>query len=52
MDALVPFVLSALAMFGLVAALAGVESRDGFDRDGFDADRQSEAFPSVSTRTH
>ena len=52
MDALVPFVLSALAVFGLVAALAGVESRDGFDRDGLDADRQPDVFPFVGTRTH
>ena len=52
MDALVPFVLSALAVLGLVAALAGVESRDGFDRDGFDVDRQSDAFPSGGIRTH
>ena len=33
MDALVPLVLTALAVFGIVAAIAGVESRDGFDRD-------------------
>jgi hypothetical protein len=39
MDALVPLVLSALAVLGLVAALAGVESRDGFDRDSFDGTR-------------
>jgi hypothetical protein len=30
----VPLVLAALALFGTIAALAGVESRDGFDRDG------------------
>ena len=30
MDAMVPLVLSALAVFGIVAALAGVESRVGF----------------------
>ena len=34
MDALIPFALSILAVIGTVAALAGVESRDGFDRDG------------------
>ncbi len=33
MDALVPFAISALAVFGIVAAIAGVESRDGFDRN-------------------
>lgn len=27
-------VMSALALFGIVAAIAGAESRDGFDRDG------------------
>jgi hypothetical protein len=30
---LLPFLLSALALFGLVAALAGAESRDGFQND-------------------
>ena len=34
MDVLIPFALSILAAIGAVAALAGVESRDGFDRDG------------------
>ena len=33
MDA-IPFVIAVLAVFGFVAAVAGVESRDGFDRDG------------------
>ena len=35
MDALIPFALSILAVIGAVAAIAGVESRDGFDRDGW-----------------
>ena len=34
MDVLIPFAVSVLAVFGVVAAIAGVESRDGFDRDG------------------
>jgi hypothetical protein len=34
MDALIPFALSVLAVLGFVATVAGVESRDGFDRDG------------------
>lgn len=34
MDVLIPFAVSVLAALGLVAAIAGVESRDGFDRDG------------------
>jgi hypothetical protein len=34
MDVLITFALSILAVFGGVAAIAGVESRDGFDRDG------------------
>jgi hypothetical protein len=34
MDVLIPFALSILAIIGGVAAIAGVESRDGFDRDG------------------
>jgi hypothetical protein len=34
MDVLIPFALSILAVIGAVAAIAGVESRDGFDRDG------------------
>jgi hypothetical protein len=34
MDVLLPIVLSVLALLGIVATLAGVESRDGFDRDG------------------
>jgi hypothetical protein len=34
-DALIPFALAALALFGAIAAIAGVESRDGFDRDGW-----------------
>ena len=34
MDVLIPFALSILAVVGAVAAIAGVESRDGFDRDG------------------
>jgi hypothetical protein len=36
MDALIPFALSILAVIGFVATIAGVESRDGFDRDGRD----------------
>lgn len=35
MDALIPFALAALALLGAIAAIAGVESRDGFDRDGW-----------------
>lgn len=34
MDTFVPIVLSILALFGAIAVFAGVESRDGFDRDG------------------
>ena len=34
MDVLIPFAVSVLAVFGVVAAIAGVEIRDGFDRDG------------------
>jgi hypothetical protein len=34
MDVLIPIALSVLAAFGVIAAIAGVESRDGFDRDG------------------
>ena len=34
MDVLIPFAVSVLAVLGTVAAIAGVESRDGFDRDG------------------
>jgi len=34
MDVLIPFAVSVLAAFGALAAIAGVESRDGFDRDG------------------
>ncbi|HEU0243695.1 MAG TPA: hypothetical protein VFQ75_07285 [Candidatus Limnocylindrales bacterium] len=52
MDALVPFVLSALAVFGIVAAIAGVESRDGFDRERFDADASAHPFHPIDTRTH
>ena len=33
MDVLIPFAVSVLAAFGALAAIAGVESRDGFDRD-------------------
>ena len=33
MDVLIPFALSFLAAFGAIAALAGEDSRDGFDRD-------------------
>jgi hypothetical protein len=32
MDALVLIALSIVALLGLVASIAGVESRDGFDR--------------------
>ena len=52
MDALVPFVLSALAVIGIVAAISGVESRDGFDRDSFGADAQPDPFHRTDTRTH
>lgn len=52
MDAIVPLVLAALAVFGIVAAIAGVESRDGFDRDRLDADAQSDPFHPLATRTH
>ncbi len=31
MDTLIPVLLSALALLGALAAIAGVESRDGFD---------------------
>lgn len=31
MDVVVPFALALLALFGFVAAIAGVESRDGFE---------------------
>lgn len=31
MDVLIPLALSALALFGIVAAIAGYESRDGFE---------------------
>jgi hypothetical protein len=34
MDVLFPLAVSILAAIGAVAAIAGVESRDGFDRDG------------------
>ena len=34
MDVLIPFAVSLLAVLGFVAAIAGVESRDGFDPDG------------------
>ena len=33
MDVLITFALPFLAAFGAIAALAGAESRDGFDRD-------------------
>ena len=52
MDAMVPLVLSALAVFGIVAALAGVESRDGFDRDSIDAEDRPESFHPANIRTH
>jgi hypothetical protein len=51
MDALVPFVLSALAVFGIVAALAGVESRDGFDRDRYDAGAPRDPFHPLESRS-
>ena len=35
MDVLITFALPFLAAFGAIAALAGAESRDGFDRDGW-----------------
>ena len=34
MEFLIPFAVSILAVLGTIAAIAGVESRDGFDRDG------------------
>jgi hypothetical protein len=52
MDAMVPLVLSALAVFGIVAALAGVESRDGFDRDSVDTEARLESFHPANIRTH
>ena len=52
MDAMVPLVLSALAVFGIVAAIAGVESRDGFDRDSVDTEARPEAFHPSNIRTH
>jgi hypothetical protein len=52
MDAIVPLVLSALAVFGIVAAIAGVESRDGFDRDSVDTDARPETFHPANIRTH
>ena len=39
MDALLPLALSGLALLGVIATIAGVESRDGFDRNGYDRDR-------------
>ena len=36
MEALLPTVLSVLALLGIVATAAGVESREGFDREGHD----------------
>ena len=52
MDAMVPLVLSALAVLGIVAAIAGVESRDGFDRDSDDTEARPEAFHPDNIRTH
>ncbi|HKF86239.1 MAG TPA: hypothetical protein VKB30_10675 [Candidatus Limnocylindrales bacterium] len=34
MDVLIPIALSVLAAVGVIAAITGVESREGFDRDG------------------
>jgi hypothetical protein len=34
MDALLPFIVSLITIVGIVASIAGVESRDGFDRNG------------------
>ncbi len=34
MDALLPLVVMGLAFFGIVAGIAGYESRDGFEDDG------------------
>jgi len=34
----VPFFTTLLAVFGFIAAVAGAESRDGFDRDGAEFD--------------
>jgi hypothetical protein len=31
MDTMIPFLTAALALFALIAAFAGAESRDGFD---------------------
>jgi hypothetical protein len=52
MDVLIPFALSILAVLGSVAAIAGVESRDGFDRDSFGADAQPDPFHRTDTRSH
>jgi hypothetical protein len=52
MDVMVPFVLSALAVFGIVAAIAGVESRDGFDRDSVDPEARPDTFHPTDIRTH
>ena len=35
---IVPILIALLAVFGFIAAIAGVESRDGFDRDGVGLD--------------
>ena len=35
MDNLIPAFLSALALLGALAAIAGVESRDGFDSNKY-----------------
>jgi hypothetical protein len=35
---IVPIFISLLAVLGFVAAVAGVESRDGFDHDGVGLD--------------
>lgn len=36
MDNILPIALSLLALFGVVAAIAGHESRDGFRSSSFD----------------
>ena len=35
---IISIVIPLLAVFGVIAAVAGVESRDGFDRDGVGLD--------------
>ena len=46
MDVLIPFAVSILAVLGFVAAIAGVESRDGFDPE-----RRPDAMSPLDTHT-